>query len=172
LLINSNKENIIYLFDIISLLNFYGILRLNRYRFAIISIFTALVLSIPGSALASSNSPYDSGYDHGCDDAGISDSSDRYINQPEKGPSFHTSEFMNGYNAGVSSCSFSNSNDGNNYNPIQTNERSQANCDGAGLAGGLIGGGLAGLVGGPTAAAGGYAAGSSMLKDECEKNNR
>jgi hypothetical protein len=44
--------------------------------------------------------PYDSGYDHGCDDAKISDLSDRYINQPEKGPSFHTDEFMNGYNDG------------------------------------------------------------------------
>lgn len=33
---------------------------------------------------------YDSGYDHGCDDAGISNLGDRYINQPEKGPSFHT----------------------------------------------------------------------------------
>ena len=51
-------------------------------------------------ANASSNSPYESGRDHGCDDAGISDVDDRYINQPEKGPSFHTNEFMRGYNDG------------------------------------------------------------------------
>lgn len=53
---------------------------------------------------ASESSPYDSGYDHGCDDAGISDPSDRYINEPGKGPSFHTEEFMSGYDAGFYSC--------------------------------------------------------------------
>jgi hypothetical protein len=56
------------------------------------------------------SSPYDSGYDHGCDDAKISDPSDRYINQPEKGPSFHTDEFMNGYNDGYNACSSDGSN--------------------------------------------------------------
>ena len=50
-------------------------------------------------------SPYDSGYDHGCDDAGISDLSERYINQDEKGPDYHTDEFMEGYYAGVDECS-------------------------------------------------------------------
>jgi|SRR5918995_2738620 hypothetical protein len=49
-------------------------------------------------------SPYDSGYDHGCDDAGRSES-DKYINQPERGPSFHTNEFMDGYYAGLNACS-------------------------------------------------------------------
>lgn len=63
--------------------------------------FSSLFSSIPTYA----SSPYDSGYDHGCDDAGISDSSDRYINQPEKGPSYHTDEFMSGYYAGVAACS-------------------------------------------------------------------
>src|SRR5918996_1408013 len=53
---------------------------------------------------ASESSPYDSGYDHGCDDAGRSES-DKYINQPERGPSFHTNEFMNGYYAGLNACS-------------------------------------------------------------------
>jgi hypothetical protein len=33
-------------------------------------------------------------------DAKISNPDDRYINQPEKGPSFHTNEFMRGYNDG------------------------------------------------------------------------
>ena len=73
-------------------------------------------------ANASSNSPYESGRDHGCDDAEISDVDDRYINQPEKGPSFHTNEFMRGYNAGYDDCSGdgsgagrgSGSNNGNN----------------------------------------------------------
>ena len=58
-------------------------------------------------ANASSNSPYQSGRDHGCDDAGMSDVSDRYINEEGKGPSFHTSEFMRGYNAGFNECSSS-----------------------------------------------------------------
>lgn len=58
-------------------------------------------------ANATSKSPYESGYDHGCDDADISDPNDRYINQPEKGPSFHTDEFMRGYNSGYDACSAS-----------------------------------------------------------------
>lgn len=53
---------------------------------------------------ASESSPYESGYDHGCDDAGISDPDDRYINQPEKGPAFHTQEFMSGYDDGFELC--------------------------------------------------------------------
>lgn len=69
-------------------------------------------------------SPYDSGYDHGCDDARISDSSDRYINQPEKGPSFHTSEFMNGYDSGFNSCSSYNSNNYNSPNYESSSSRS------------------------------------------------
>lgn len=145
---------------------------------------TILLITVPGSALASSKSPCDSGYDHGCDDAGIPNPGDRYINQPEKGPAFHTSEFMNGYNSGFNSCSSYDSNQGSNYYTPQqdepryetysseSNSRKQANCDEAGLAGGLIGGGLAGMVGGPQAAPGGYAAGSSILKDMCENNNR
>ncbi len=71
--------------------------------FFIISTFTILQPLSPVSVYA--QSPYESGYDHGCDDAKISDSSEFYINQPEKGPSFHTSEFMNGYYAGFNSCS-------------------------------------------------------------------
>jgi len=31
--------------------------------------------------------------------------SDKYINQPERGPSFHTNEFMDGYYAGLNACS-------------------------------------------------------------------
>jgi hypothetical protein len=49
-------------------------------------------------------SPYESGYIHGCDDSRITDFSARYINQPEKGPDFHTDEFMRGYDAGYNAC--------------------------------------------------------------------
>lgn len=57
---------------------------------------------------ASESSPYQSGYDNGCDDAGRSESN-KYINQPEKGPSFHTEEFMSGYYDGLNSCGGSSS---------------------------------------------------------------
>jgi hypothetical protein len=50
------------------------------------------------------SSPYKSGYNHGCDDAGISDPSNRYINQPQKGPTFQKEKFMSGYYDGFSSC--------------------------------------------------------------------
>jgi hypothetical protein len=48
--------------------------------------------------------PFQAGYDHGCSDAKLPFSK-RYINQPGKGPQFHTQEFMSGYNAGFSACS-------------------------------------------------------------------
>ena len=65
-----------------------------------ISMLTFIPLSY-----ASQDNPYESEYDHGCDDAGISDPSERYINQPGKGPSFHTGSFMNVYNDGFDACS-------------------------------------------------------------------
>jgi hypothetical protein len=55
------------------------------------------------SAYASESSAYESGRDHGCDDARLNPS-DRYINEPGKGPSFHTNEFMSGYYDGLNSC--------------------------------------------------------------------
>ena len=76
--------------------------------------FMILSFQFSSSAYASSNA-YDSGYDHGCDDAGISDPSDRYYNQPGKGPSFHTDAFNNGYDEGFDACS-GNSGGGNNGN--------------------------------------------------------
>ena len=51
------------------------------------------------------NLPYRSGYSHGCSDSKVSDTSERYINQPGKGPGYHTNEFMRGYNDGFESCS-------------------------------------------------------------------
>jgi hypothetical protein len=94
----------IYLVILVLLLNF-TVKSIPKQAFFTSFLVLILVFSAPIPLVqASSKSPYDSGYDHGCDDAGISDPSDRYINQPEKGPSFHTSEFMNGYYSGVNSC--------------------------------------------------------------------
>jgi hypothetical protein len=73
--------------------------------FFLLSVILAVQFS--SSAYASIDA-YDSGYSHGCDDAGISDPDDRYINQPEKGPSFHTGTFMLGYNEGFDACSGTN----------------------------------------------------------------
>jgi hypothetical protein len=70
-------------------------------------VCTLTLLSPLPSTQVYAASPYESGYDHGCDDAGISDISSRYINEPGKGPSDHTAEFMDGYYTGFSSCSFS-----------------------------------------------------------------
>ena len=56
-------------------------------------IISMLSLQIPQGD-ATSKPPYDLGHDHGCNDADISDPHDRYINQPEKGPSFYTDEFV------------------------------------------------------------------------------
>lgn len=78
--------------------------------FAFILIMSPFTIQIQ-LAYAGGKSPYQSGYDHGCDDTDISDPDDRYINQPEKGPSFHTDEFMDGYHAGYNSCSGGSSND-------------------------------------------------------------
>jgi len=72
----------------------------------------------PPTAPQLSQTPtFTSGYDHGCDDAKISDVGDRYINQPEKGPSYHTEEFMQGYDDGYNECS----NDGSSTeNPFKS----------------------------------------------------
>jgi hypothetical protein len=68
-------------------------------------VFLLTSIGIPVSiTYASSNDPYNSGYDHGCDDARILVPSDRYINQPEKGPSFHTNAFIQGYYDGYDAC--------------------------------------------------------------------
>ena len=50
-------------------------------------------------------SAHTSGYIHGCSDAQISNPADRYINQPEKGPGFHTGTFIQAYNEGFNACS-------------------------------------------------------------------
>jgi len=61
-------------------------------------------MTLTSEVEGSTTSPYQSGHDHGCDDASISEKSERYIEQPEKGPDFHTKEFMAGYYDGISEC--------------------------------------------------------------------
>jgi hypothetical protein len=68
-----------------------------------LAILVTLVVPILLATNAYASSPYDSGYDHGCDDAGESPS-DMYINEPGKGPNSHTDVFMNGYTDGYRAC--------------------------------------------------------------------
>lgn len=80
-------------------------------------VFSVLLFSVSLSTeKVFAQSPYNSGYDHGCNDAKVSDSDNRYINQPGKGSEYHTSEFMNGYRDGFNSCSDIENNDNNNDN--------------------------------------------------------
>jgi hypothetical protein len=55
-------------------------------------------------------SRYGSGYNHGCDDTKLADQSEIYINQPERGPNFHSHTFMRGYESCFNSCSIHQSN--------------------------------------------------------------
>ena len=78
-------------------------------RFSLL-LFMTMVLSLgvqvyAVDTLTITKSPFEAGYSHGCNDAGITDLSNRYINQPGKGPSFHTEEFMRGYDTGYNACS-------------------------------------------------------------------
>src|SRR5215207_7393629 len=70
--------------------------------FTLILITSAFAIQIQ-LAYAGGKSPYESGHDHGCDDADLSPSN-RYINEPGKGPSNHTPEFMSGYRDGLQEC--------------------------------------------------------------------
>lgn len=64
----------------------------------------ALVSLNPFNIDVHAQSPHSSGYSHGCSDAKISNPDNRYINQPEKGPRYHTSQFMSGYYDGFNNC--------------------------------------------------------------------
>ena len=80
----------------------------------LVTITSIVVLnqSVNTITVYAKSSPYKSGYNHGCDDAGISDSGDRYINNPKKGPA-HTQEFMSGYHEGFMSCGSQDKGNGN-----------------------------------------------------------
>jgi hypothetical protein len=88
----------------------------HKFTFTItfLTLFVGVALGAsPDPISASSKSPYESGYDHGCDDSELK-AEDRYINEPGKGASFHTDEFMDGYRTGYQECKEGNSNDSEN----------------------------------------------------------
>ena len=60
---------------------------------------------------------------HGCIDAQISNPSERYINQSEKGPGFHSEAFMQAYNEGFDACS------GNSNQNLNDNDNSGSSSD-------------------------------------------
>jgi hypothetical protein len=64
-------------------------------------VVAAASLGIMQGVMAKKGTPFQAGYDHGCNDAKVTFSA-RYINQPGKGSNFHTQEFMSGYNRGFS----------------------------------------------------------------------
>lgn len=70
---------------------------------AILVIVSTASLGIIHNAMAI-ETLYQAGHDHGCSDAKLTFSA-RYINQPGRGPQFHTQEFMSGYRAGFNACS-------------------------------------------------------------------
>jgi hypothetical protein len=71
--------------------------------FLIFLIASTVAATLVPYADASSKSPYDSGYDHGCEDSEL-DQEDRYINELGKGAAYHTDEFMDGYREGYDKC--------------------------------------------------------------------
>jgi hypothetical protein len=76
----------------------------NTITIAVLVAAIANVVVLAGQSALAENPPYDAGYSQGCNDASLP-ISERYINQPDNGPSNHTQEFMNGYYAGLSACS-------------------------------------------------------------------
>src|ERR687883_2069371 len=78
----------------------------NRLAITAVLIIVAATSSLGTmqGTMANKGTPFQAGYDHGYNDAKVMFSA-RYINQPGKGPSFHTQEFMGGYNGGFSACS-------------------------------------------------------------------
>ena len=94
-----NHENVNYkqLCDISSNINNKRIRKSTLNVILLVIIITISILAFPLSTTKAYAQSYSSGYDHGCNDAKITNPDDRYINQPGKGPSYHTGSFMNGY---------------------------------------------------------------------------
>src|SRR5919198_1129343 len=84
----------------------------TKLAIAMMLITIAAVSFMIPKAMAK-GTPFQAGYDHGCSDAKLTFSK-IYINQPGKGPSFHTEEFMSGYNVGFRVCS-------NKSSPVDSN---------------------------------------------------
>lgn len=75
------------------------------YRFILLVLsFLIATTLVAASSSIYAQSPYDSGYMHGCKDAQLKNSDNWYINQPGKGETYHTQGFMQGYNSGLSDC--------------------------------------------------------------------
>jgi hypothetical protein len=68
----------------------------------LVSFSLYLFISIIGQAHAQNQ--YEFGYDKGCEDAKITNSTQQYIKQPGGGPSFHSNEFIEGYDDGYEEC--------------------------------------------------------------------
>ena len=82
---------------------------INKNILGITSVIVIATLLLATTSInVYAKSPYDSGFDHGCSDSHIEDASDRYINQDEKGPAYHTAEFMQGYYDGFKECGYDN----------------------------------------------------------------
>lgn len=103
-------------------------MRNTTYAVIATSAILLLVLSIP-IVRPVSTSPRSAGYDHGCSDAQISDPSERYINQKEKGPSFHSDVFMQKYHEGFEACSGNSNNNDNSGSSDDSNSNSNDNSD-------------------------------------------
>ena len=104
----------------------------NRKYFATFSILLGILTMLTVQSQLGQPiyaAAHTSGYKHGCSDAQISDPSERYINQPEKGPDFHTDAFNQAYNEGFNACSGS-SNSDNNDNSGSTDQTSGNNDNG------------------------------------------
>lgn len=113
--------------DSIKIIYIEEIRSLIRWRVFCTLLAMICFLIVPhGSAANSSSNTYDSGFDHGCDDAGIANPSDRVISQPDNGSKFHTQEFMAGYYDGFNECSVGGNNirgDGNVTLPAECGMR-------------------------------------------------
>lgn len=70
---------------------------------------------------------YNSGYNHGCLDAKIADETKMYLNQPGKGSSYHTEQFIEGYNDGFNKCAKNSSIKG--YFVVQVSVKNIENID-------------------------------------------
>jgi hypothetical protein len=86
-----------------------------RFPYTKSGAFTTLLAILCFSIISCSSGnaasdAYKPGYKNGCDDAGILEKADRYINKPEAEPSLNSDEFMHGYNDGFDACSSSNYN--------------------------------------------------------------
>ena len=108
-MINHKNGNYKQLSDVSSNINNKLFRKSTLIVVLLVAILTISIFAFPlSTAKVYAQSPYSSGYDHGCDDANIANPYDRYINQPGKGPSYHTGSFMNGYYEGFDSCFYSN----------------------------------------------------------------